>query len=132
MPPCGSRPGDRLTEDWLGMLLPPRWRASYAELWGTLETLEHRAKGAFDLEAAPLQSNTGRDIPVVTVGDGPTSVMFIATQHGNEYVVGEEMLGLLHGGGWPGLGCLPQEPRPVSLLHQPRDATHPGLDDGAR
>lgn len=68
---------------------------SYEELWDTLETLEHRAKGAFDLEAAPLQSNTGRDIPVVTVGDGPTSVMFIATQHGNEYVVGEGMLDLI-------------------------------------
>jgi predicted deacylase len=65
---------------------------SYDQLWSTLESIEHRAKGAFTLEPAPLQSNTGRDIPVVTVGDGPTPVMFIANQHGNEYVVSTAMV----------------------------------------
>lgn len=65
---------------------------SYEQLWSTLESIEHRAKGALTLEPAPLQSNTGRDIPVVTVGDGPTSVMFIANQHGNEYVVSTGMV----------------------------------------
>lgn len=65
---------------------------SYEQLWSTLESIQHRAKGAFELEAAPLQSNTGRDIPVVTVGDGPTSVMFIANQHGNEFVVSTGMV----------------------------------------
>lgn len=68
---------------------------SYEELWATLERVRDRAQGAFELDAAPLESNTGRRIPVVTVGDGPTSVMFIATQHGNEYVVGEGMLDLI-------------------------------------
>ncbi|QYJ04497.1 hypothetical protein KUV85_02110 [Nocardioides panacisoli] len=65
---------------------------SYEQLWGTLESIEKRAKGTFSVEPAPLQSNTGRDIPVVTVGDGPTSVMFIANQHGNEYVVSTGMV----------------------------------------
>lgn len=65
---------------------------SYDQLWSTLESIEHRAKGAFTLEPAPLQSNTGRDIPVVTVGDGPTPVMFIANQHGNEFVVSAAMI----------------------------------------
>lgn len=65
---------------------------SFDQLWGTLETIERRAKGSFTVEPAPLQSNTGRDIPVVTVGDGPTSVMFIANQHGNEYVVSTGMV----------------------------------------
>jgi hypothetical protein len=64
----------------------------YEELWSTLESMERSAQGAFDLRPAPLQSNTGRDIPVVTVGDGPTPVMFIANQHGDEYVVSEGML----------------------------------------
>jgi hypothetical protein len=51
---------------------------SYDQLWRTLETIDGRAKGRFDLEPAPLTSNTGREIPVVTVGDGPTSLMLIA------------------------------------------------------
>jgi predicted deacylase len=65
---------------------------SYDQLWRTLETIDGRAKGRFDLEPAPLTSNTGREIPVVTVGDGPTSLMLIANQHGNEYVVSEAMV----------------------------------------
>ncbi|HET7415502.1 MAG TPA: M14 family zinc carboxypeptidase [Arthrobacter sp.] len=68
---------------------------SYEQLWSTLETLEHRAKGAFDLSAAPLTSNTGREIPVVTIGDGPTSVMYIANQHGDEFVVSEAMIDIV-------------------------------------
>ncbi|QNN52326.1 M14 family zinc carboxypeptidase [Nocardioides mesophilus] len=68
---------------------------SYEQLWSTLGQIEQRAQGSFDLSAAPLQSNTGRDIPVVTIGDGPTSVMYIANQHGNEFVVSEGMLDLV-------------------------------------
>ena len=68
---------------------------SYEQLWSTLESVERRAQGSFDLYAAPLQSNTGRDIPVATIGDGPTSVTFIANQHGNEYVVSESMLAVI-------------------------------------
>ncbi len=64
----------------------------YDQLWSTLESIEHRAKGAVTLEPAPLPSNTGREIPVVTVGDGPTPVMFIANQHGNEFVVSTAMV----------------------------------------
>ena len=68
---------------------------SYEQLWKTLESIEGRAHGAFDLSPAPLTSNTGREIPVVTIGDGPTSLMFIANPHGNEYVVSEGMVEVL-------------------------------------
>jgi predicted deacylase len=68
---------------------------SYEQLWSTLESIENRAAGAFELSAAPLQSNTGRDIPVVTIGDGPTSIMIIAQQHGDEYVVSEAMIEMI-------------------------------------
>lgn len=68
---------------------------SYEQLWSTLESIEGRAKGTFDLSAAPLTSNTGREIPVVTIGDGPTDVMYIANQHGDEYVVSEAMISLI-------------------------------------
>jgi hypothetical protein len=65
---------------------------SYEQLWSTLESIGARAQGSFDLSPAPLTSNTGREIPVVTVGDGPTQVMFVANQHGDEYVVSEGMI----------------------------------------
>jgi predicted deacylase len=68
---------------------------SYEQLWSTLRQIDSSAKGRFDLAPAPLQSNTGRDIPVVTIGDGPTDVMFIANQHGDEFVVSEGMLSLV-------------------------------------
>jgi hypothetical protein len=68
---------------------------SYEELWAALERIEQRAQGAFDLSPAPLTSNTGREIPVVTVGDGPTHVTYIANQHGNEYVVSKAMTNLV-------------------------------------
>lgn len=40
---------------------------SYEQLWDTLESIEGRAQGAFELTSAPLTSNTGREIPVVTL-----------------------------------------------------------------
>ncbi len=67
----------------------------YEKLWSTLEQIEGRAAGSFDLSAAPLPTNTGREIPVVTVGDGPTSIMYIANQHGDEYVVSKGMLSVI-------------------------------------
>ncbi|AXH95520.1 M14 family zinc carboxypeptidase [Ornithinimicrobium avium] len=67
--------------------------ASYEEMWSTLQKLEDR--GAIELEPAPLQSNLGRDIPVVTIGDGPVPVMFIANQHGNEFMVSRSMMDLI-------------------------------------
>lgn len=68
---------------------------SYEQLWDTLESIEGRAQGAFELTSAPLTSNTGREIPVVTLGDGPTGLMIIAQQHGDEYVVSEAMIELI-------------------------------------
>ena len=52
-------------------------------------------RGASTSRPRPLTSNTGREIPVVTLGDGPTSLMFIANQHGDEYVVSEGMLEII-------------------------------------
>jgi len=69
---------------------------SYEELWSTLRQIDRSAKGSFGVAPAPLQSNTGRDIPVVTIGDGPTDVMFVANQHGNEYMVSEGMLSIIN------------------------------------
>ena len=68
---------------------------SYEQLWATLEDVERAAQGVITLSAAPRQSNTGRDIPVLTIGDGPSPMMIIAQQHGNEYVVSEAMIRLV-------------------------------------
>ena len=68
---------------------------SYEQLWSTLRQIDGSAKGDFDVAPAPRQSNTGRDIPVVTIGEGPTDVMFIANQHGDEFVVSEGMLAII-------------------------------------
>jgi hypothetical protein len=42
------------------------------------------------------RSGLGRDILVVTIGDGPTPVMLIANQHGNEFIVSRGMMDLIH------------------------------------
>ncbi len=68
---------------------------SYEQLWQTLRQIDSSAKGSFVLAPAPRQSQTGRDIPVVTIGEGPRNIMIIAQQHGNEYVVSEAMVELV-------------------------------------
>lgn len=68
---------------------------SYEELWKTLEKIEASSQGAMTLSSAPLLSNFGREIPVATIGDGPTGVMIIAQQHGNEYTVSNGALELI-------------------------------------
>jgi predicted deacylase len=68
---------------------------SYEQLWKTLERMERSASGEFQLGPAPRTSNTGRDIPVVTIGDGPEGILIFAQQHGNEFVVSEAMIELI-------------------------------------
>ncbi|HSJ43968.1 MAG TPA: M14 family zinc carboxypeptidase [Euzebyales bacterium] len=86
--PNGPWPTDEQTESLAGL-------RSYEQLWSTLEQAESSAKGALELTAAPRESNTGREIPVVTIGDGPAGIMIIAQQHGDEYVVSEAMIDLV-------------------------------------
>ena len=67
----------------------------YEQLWDTLRTIERSSGGTIDVAPAPLQSNLGRDIPVATIGDGPVDIMFVANQHGDEYVVSEGMISII-------------------------------------
>ncbi len=68
---------------------------SYEQLWDTLERIENSSQGAMTLSAAPRQSNTGRDIPVASIGTGDAGIMIIASQHGNEYVVSNAAMELI-------------------------------------
>jgi predicted deacylase len=68
---------------------------SYEELWKTLERIEASSQGAMALSIAPRTSNTGREIPVATIGSGPRGIMIIAQQHGDEFVVSEGAVALI-------------------------------------
>ncbi len=86
--PNGPWPTDEQTESLSAL-------RSYDQLVSTLEKIEHSSQGAMTLSAAPRLSNTGREIPVATIGDGPIGVMVIAQQHGNEYTVSNGALELI-------------------------------------
>ena len=57
---------------------------TYAQMIQSLETSVQTSRGAAKLEWAPWKSNTGRQIPYVVIGNGPTAVLIIAQQHGDE------------------------------------------------
>jgi predicted deacylase len=68
---------------------------SYPQLWATLQQIARSSQGAMTLAPAPLPSNTGRLVPVATIGAGPRAMLVIAQQHGDEYVVSESALALI-------------------------------------
>ena len=57
---------------------------TYDQLVKALESSVHTSNGAATLHYAPWTSNTGRKVPYVVVGNGPTAAMIIAQQHGDE------------------------------------------------
>lgn len=57
---------------------------SYAQLVRALQSAVHTSRGTATLKEAPWISNAGRVVPYVVIGTGPTRVMIIAQQHGNE------------------------------------------------
>ncbi|HSK26136.1 MAG TPA: M14 family zinc carboxypeptidase [Jiangellales bacterium] len=68
---------------------------SYEQLVGGLETIVARSGGAATLAWGPYESNLGRGIPVVEIGHGPTAVMIIAQQHGNEMETSDSVVALV-------------------------------------
>jgi hypothetical protein len=57
---------------------------SYDQLFHALEQSVHSSNGTATLNYANWKSNSGRQVPYVVIGNGPTAVMFIAQQHGDE------------------------------------------------
>ena len=57
---------------------------TYDQLVEALESSVKTSNGAATLHYAPWTSNTGRKVPYVVVGNGPTAAMIIAQQHGDE------------------------------------------------
>jgi hypothetical protein len=68
---------------------------SYEELVSGLEGIVARSGGAATLGWGPYESNLGRGIPYVEIGDGPTAVMIIAQQHGNEMETSDSVVALI-------------------------------------
>ncbi|MEO3868915.1 M14 family zinc carboxypeptidase [Nonomuraea sp. B12E4] len=67
---------------------------TYDELTTALQRLEQRSNGAIDVESIG-RTHEGRDIWTATVGTGPTKVLYITQQHGNEPLGTEAALQLL-------------------------------------
>ncbi len=60
----------------------------YGQLVSTLEQIVASSDGAARLTYSPFRAKgSGRQIPIVSVGNGPRGIVIIANQHGDEYVV---------------------------------------------
>ncbi len=68
---------------------------SYDQLLTALESAVHTSKGAATLHYAPYTSNTGRKVPYVVIGNGPTAALIIAQQHGDEMETSDSAVNLV-------------------------------------
>ena len=61
--------------------------SDYDQLVSALQNIERSSQGAVQLNYAPYPATgSGRLVPYMTIGGGPTAIIVIAQQHGNEYV----------------------------------------------
>ncbi len=67
---------------------------TYDQLMSALRSSVQTSQGAMSLQMAPWKSNTGRDVPYVVVGNGPTAVLIIAQQHGDEMETSDSAVNL--------------------------------------
>lgn len=68
---------------------------SYAQLVAAVKQSVHTSRGAATYHHAPWKSNAGRDIPYVVIGNGPTKVLLIAQQHGDEMETSDSAVNLI-------------------------------------
>jgi hypothetical protein len=68
---------------------------SYEQLNAALESSVQTSMGAATLHYAKWTSNTGRKVPYVVIGNGPTAVMIIAQQHGDEMETSDSAVNLV-------------------------------------
>ena len=65
----------------------------YPQLVATLENIVKSSQGAATLAYAPYPAKgSGRDVPYVTIGNGPRKMIVIAQQHGNEWITSNGMI----------------------------------------
>lgn len=68
---------------------------TYDQLIKALEASVRTSGGAAQLRYAPYLSNTGRKIPYIVVGNGPTAALIIAQQHGNEMETSDSAVNMI-------------------------------------
>jgi hypothetical protein len=68
---------------------------SYEQLVRALESSVSTSNGAATLNYAKWTSNTGRKVPYVVIGNGPTAVLLIAQQHGDEMETSDSAVNLV-------------------------------------
>jgi hypothetical protein len=68
---------------------------SYEQLLSALESSVQTSQGAASLHYANWTSNGGRKVPYVVVGNGATTVMIIAQQHGDEMETSDSAVNLV-------------------------------------
>ncbi len=68
---------------------------TYDQMIKALESSAHASKGAAELRYAPWTSNTGRKVPYMVIGRGPTAALIIAQQHGDEMETSDSALNLV-------------------------------------
>lgn len=68
---------------------------TYDQLVAAMEKSVHTSGGTATYHNAPWKSNAGRDIPYVVIGNGPTKVLIIAQQHGDEMETSDSAVNLI-------------------------------------
>jgi hypothetical protein len=68
---------------------------SYAQLVAAIQQSVHTSGAAATLHNAPWKSNAGRLVPYVVIGNGPTKVLLIAQQHGDEMETSDSAVNLI-------------------------------------
>ena len=68
---------------------------SYAQLVQAIDQAVATGHGVATRHVAPWKSNTGRDVPYVVIGTGPTAALFIAQQHGDEMETSDSAIALI-------------------------------------
>jgi hypothetical protein len=68
---------------------------SYDQLVQAMQQSVATSQGAATLHWAPWTSNTGRGVPYVVVGNGPTAALIIAQQHGDEMETSDSAIALI-------------------------------------
>jgi predicted deacylase len=68
---------------------------SYDQLVHAVQQSVAAGNGVATLRWAPWTSNTGRQVPYVVIGDGPTAALIIAQQHGDEMETSDSAIALI-------------------------------------
>ena len=68
---------------------------SYEQLVSAVQQSVQTSQGVATFHVARWKSNSGRDVPYVVIGNGPTAALIIAQQHGDEMETSDSAVALI-------------------------------------